>query len=152
MNYLTPKEKLKKVLDLCKQLGITAYNIGRNTPLNSSGVQRILNKTVTPHSKTINILYDYLMEVEITAKQKKSPKSAESISQAEEPQSKSIQEMVARQVYKTLEPLLLEILTRQQKNNHIISKNSLKIDDLKGELEAIKKCVSEIQEVIAPKK
>lgn len=145
MNYLTPKEKLKIVLDLCDKLHITAYEIGGNTPLNTSGVHRILKKEVRPQSKTIDILYDYVIEKEMEAKHQGSPKSAEKISQAEDPEAaykNSIQEMVARQVFEKLQPILSDILVQQQMLNRILIKNSVIIDDIKDDLEAIQKLVS----------
>ncbi len=155
MNYLTPKEKLKIVLDLCKKLGITAYNIGENTPLNASGVRRILNKTVRPQSKTIHILYDYVIKREMEANNKTLEKVPESTSEAEEPETdykNSIQEMVAQQVIKDLSPMLKQIIAQQQQNNRILIKNSLNIDDLKDEIEIMKKSLFKVHEVVTPKK
>lgn len=52
---------LETVLHLTKKHCITAYEIADNTPLNASGVHRILtNQTKNPRKKTLNIILDYI--------------------------------------------------------------------------------------------
>lgn len=46
MSALTLDEKLKSIILTCDKHNITAYEIGENTSLNTSGVQRILNGEV----------------------------------------------------------------------------------------------------------
>ena len=61
-NYLTKEEKLNKVLYLTDKYDITAYELGANTKLNTSGIERILKKNVkNPREETINVLYDYII-------------------------------------------------------------------------------------------
>ena len=162
MKHLTTKEKLRVVLDLCEKYHIKAYEIGGNTPLNTSGVHRILTKEVkNPRGKTVDVMYDYVIKREIQELSKGSPKIPESITQLKEPvevYGSSIQDMVARQVYKTLEPILSNILTQQQTINRILIKNTLHLDEIKEDLAVIqdrvnkiKTNVSEMQEVVTPK-
>jgi hypothetical protein len=155
MNYLTPKEKLEIVLDLCEKHGITAYNIGGNTPLNASGVQRILKREVRPQSKTIDILYDYVIEKERESRHKESLKVLENINPVEDLEtgySNSIQEMVAREVYKRLEPLLSEIIQQQQQSNRILIKNSIQLERIKIDIDDLKTNIEEMNKVLSPKK
>lgn len=61
MNHLSLKEKLKMVIELCDKHDITAYEIGKSTELNTSGVQRILNNDVKkPRNETLNIILEYI--------------------------------------------------------------------------------------------
>ena len=61
MNTLTLKEKLNLIIDLCLKHDITAYEIGKETNLNTSGVQRILNNDVKkPRNETLNTILDYI--------------------------------------------------------------------------------------------
>ncbi len=156
MSYLTKKEKLQKVLELCEKLNITAYNIGGNTPLNTSGVQRILSgEEKDPRPKTVNTIYEYLIKYQNELKENVSQSSTAHPDQAAEPETKyssSIQELVDRQVYKDLHPILAELIKQQQQTNRILIKNSLNIDELKDELSTIKKSLIEVQAVVVPKK
>lgn len=55
------EEKLRLVLDLVQKHGITAYEIGENTPLNTSGVHRILNGEIKkPREKTLTTILEYI--------------------------------------------------------------------------------------------
>ncbi|HET8886794.1 MAG TPA: hypothetical protein VFM70_10635 [Salinimicrobium sp.] len=61
MSRLTVEEKLNLVLELVEKHRITAYEIGENTDLNSSGVHRILTGEVKkPREKTLNLILQYI--------------------------------------------------------------------------------------------
>lgn len=61
MSSLSLKEKVNFIVQLCDKHDITAYEIGKNTGLNTSGVQRILNKEVKkPHNKTLNSILEFI--------------------------------------------------------------------------------------------
>lgn len=61
MSSLTLKEKLNLIIDLCDKNDITAYEIGKDTKLNTSGVQRILNNEVKkPRNETLNTILEYI--------------------------------------------------------------------------------------------
>jgi len=61
MNALTLEEKIKFVIDLCYKHNITAYEIGNNTDLNTSGIQRILDgKVKKPRNRTLNAILEYI--------------------------------------------------------------------------------------------
>lgn len=62
ISNLNKEEKLKKILYLTDKYNITAYELGKNTNLNTSGIERIIKKDVkNPRDETINILYDYII-------------------------------------------------------------------------------------------
>lgn len=78
-NDLNKTEKLKKILYLIEKYNITAYEIGKNTNLNTAGIERIIKKAVkNPREETVNILYDYII--------KKSNSIANENEQVNEPQ------------------------------------------------------------------
>lgn len=56
------KERLlKSINDIVKEQAITAYEIGKDTGLNTANVQKILNgKIKNPHKKTLITLSAYL--------------------------------------------------------------------------------------------
>lgn len=57
------EKKLSFIIELCDKHDITAYEIGKETDLNTSGVQRILNREVNkPRNKTLNTILDYIEE------------------------------------------------------------------------------------------
>lgn len=59
---LTKEEKLNFILKSSHDYNITAYEIGKSTELNVSGIDRILKKeTKTPNPSTINIIYNYIV-------------------------------------------------------------------------------------------
>lgn len=61
MSTLTRKEKLDLVLSLCENHGFTAYEIGKATGLDISGVHRILTgEVVNPRTKTLNSILKYI--------------------------------------------------------------------------------------------
>ena len=61
MNILTKKEKVNFVLEKVKEHGISAYELGKKTGLNISGLERILSGSVkNPHEKTLDTMIDYL--------------------------------------------------------------------------------------------
>ena len=61
MNILTKKEKIQFVLEKVKKHEISAYELGKKTGLNISGVERIINGSVkNPHEKTLDIIIEYI--------------------------------------------------------------------------------------------
>jgi hypothetical protein len=61
MYNLSKKEKLEFVLEKCKELSISAYEIAKNTNLTEAGIMRILNKTSkNPHENTLNAIILFL--------------------------------------------------------------------------------------------
>lgn len=61
MCALTKNKKLEIIIDMCAKHDITAYEIGKHTNLNTSGVQRILNKEVKkPHESTLDTILEYI--------------------------------------------------------------------------------------------
>lgn len=61
MNNLTKKEKIQFVLEKVKENEISAYELGKKTGLNISGIERIINGSVkNPHEKTLDIIIDYI--------------------------------------------------------------------------------------------
>ena len=61
MSVLTKKEKIQFVLDKLKEYDISAYELGKKTGLNISGVERIINGSVkNPHEKTLDVLVNFL--------------------------------------------------------------------------------------------
>ncbi len=61
MSDLSIKERLQKIIERCEFYGITAYQIGSATSLNTSGVQRILDgKVEKPRNATLRIIEDYI--------------------------------------------------------------------------------------------
>jgi len=61
MNELTIEDKLIKIQDLAKKYDVTAYEIGKNTHLNTSSLQKLLNGEIkNPRITTINIVLAYI--------------------------------------------------------------------------------------------
>lgn len=61
MYNLTKEQKLKFILEEVEKLGVSAYEISKNTNLTDAGVGRILNGTVkNPHENSLNAIIDYL--------------------------------------------------------------------------------------------
>ncbi len=61
MNDLSKEKKLEFIFENITKYDITAYEIGSNTELNTSGVDRILKKKViNPQNSSVNIIYDYI--------------------------------------------------------------------------------------------
>ena len=61
MYDLSKKQKLDFILEKTAELEISAYEIGKKTGLNTSGVERILNKTVkNPQENTLNKILEFL--------------------------------------------------------------------------------------------
>jgi transcriptional regulator with XRE-family HTH domain len=61
MYNLSKKEKLDFVLEKCKELGISAYEIAKNTDLTEAGIMRIFNGTSkNPHENTLNSIILFL--------------------------------------------------------------------------------------------
>jgi transcriptional regulator with XRE-family HTH domain len=61
MYNLNKKEKLNFVLEKCKELSISAYEIAKNTDLTEAGIIRILNGTSkNPHENTLNTIILFL--------------------------------------------------------------------------------------------
>ncbi len=61
MSSLTPKGKVKFIVDLCHKNDITAYEISKSKGLSASGIQRILNNEVKkPRNETLDVILDYI--------------------------------------------------------------------------------------------
>lgn len=61
MKDLTTKKKLELVLALTKKHHISAYEIGEQTDLNTSGIHRILTEEVKkPRDRTLSIILEYI--------------------------------------------------------------------------------------------
>jgi transcriptional regulator with XRE-family HTH domain len=61
MYNLSKIEKLNFVLEKCKELSISAYEIAKNTDLTEAGIIRILNGTSkNPHENTLNSIILFL--------------------------------------------------------------------------------------------
>lgn len=61
MYELSKKQKLDFILEKITELEISAYEIGKKTGLNTSGIERILNKTVkNPQENTLNKILEFL--------------------------------------------------------------------------------------------
>lgn len=61
MNTITINERVNKIISLCDKYDIKAYQIGENTSLNTSGIQRILSGSVVkPRESTISEIEGYL--------------------------------------------------------------------------------------------
>jgi len=60
---LTKEEKLEKIFIAIENRGISAYTLAKETKLNESGINRILNKKVkSPQNSTVDLLYGYLYD------------------------------------------------------------------------------------------
>jgi len=61
MSILTIEDKIELIAGLCAKHDITAYEIGKETGLSTSGVQRILNNEVKkPRNETLNTILEYV--------------------------------------------------------------------------------------------
>lgn len=80
MNALTTIEKLNIIKEICLTHNITAYQISKETGLNTAGVQRLLNGQVKkPQQKTLNTILSWLnnfLDLKIVDSHKKNPGSA----------------------------------------------------------------------------
>jgi len=69
MKDLNKENKLLFILENVKKYSITAYEIGTNTELNISGIDRVLDGTTkNPQKTTVNIIYDYINNKYVTPK------------------------------------------------------------------------------------
>jgi transcriptional regulator with XRE-family HTH domain len=65
MKDLTKEEKLQYIINHCKKYEITAYQIGKHTGLNVSGLNKLIKgMTENPNKSTINLIYDFLTNPE----------------------------------------------------------------------------------------
>lgn len=88
MNNLENYNPVEFIVQLCDKHHITAYEIEKETGLNASGVQRILNKEVKkPRTKTLKKIIEYI-EKRITATQLYNKQKSSTLLQ--EPNSKYI--------------------------------------------------------------
>lgn len=63
MYNLTKKEKLNFILKKIKEMGLTAYDIGKKTKMSASGIEKIINGTVqNPQENTLNKILLFLEE------------------------------------------------------------------------------------------
>lgn len=90
------EEKLKLIRDLCEKHDITAYEIGSNTPLNTSGVYKIINgETNSPRSSTVNTILNYI-ENRITGTKKEQIKEEEFEYKTKEPTNSDLLKSIDR--------------------------------------------------------
>ena len=65
MYGLSKEEKLKFIIEKSKELGISSYEFGQNTPLSDLGARNILEgKSKNPRTKNLNTMLDYLETLE----------------------------------------------------------------------------------------
>lgn len=61
MYGLTKKEKLNFILEKLSEMEISAYELGKKTGLNISGLERIMNRSVkNPHENTLDSIITFL--------------------------------------------------------------------------------------------
>jgi hypothetical protein len=58
---LTIEEKVRLIRELCKKHQITAYQIGKNTPITAPSARNVLEKDdIKPRNSTLNIILEYI--------------------------------------------------------------------------------------------
>lgn len=156
MSYLTTKEKLEIILEMCEKHGITAYDIGENTPLNTSGIHRILTGEVTnPRASTVNTIYEYIEEKLLAKNFNKSHKITDRTQEPQEnytAQIPTVQKIVAQEVYNILKPYLKNFSSSHNQINSSLLKIMLDIEKLNIKQEETNEKLESITEVVIPKK
>jgi len=110
MSDLTTKEKLDLVQKLTKKHGITAYEIGNKTELDTSAVHRILtNEVKKPRDRTLSIILEYIEDKIVGSKFGEGKKVEEEFIPYEKKHSYSIENHIARQVKEELKPIMSHI-------------------------------------------
>ena len=137
MKHLTPAEMLRKVKDLTTKHHITAYDIGENTDLNTSGVHRILAGEVqNPRIKTLKIILNYIKE-KISGIVPEIKKQNLTELENKEDSTFTIQQVIAQEVYKILAPDLAEFKELQHAVMKAIARQSIEAEDLKDFIESL---------------
>lgn len=137
MKDLTIEEMLALIKDLTLKHHITAYEIGENTDLNTSGVHRILaGEVLKPRIKTLKIILEYI-EDKITGSNsiKKSRTSEE---KALEGNNNSIQDIIAQEVFKLINPGMLEIKESQRIIINALTNQTLDFEEFRLFIEELK--------------
>lgn len=58
---LSVKEKIESIIELTEKHHISAYEIGKNTPISKSSAQKIISRTQNnPKHKTLNLILEYI--------------------------------------------------------------------------------------------
>lgn len=151
MSYLTRGEKLKNIIDLCEKHEITGYQIGENTPLNASGVHRILTGEVkNPRTKTLDIILDFI-NYKISELNSKEEINT-SLKEPDNVYKKDIHEIIADRIMEELKPILKSL----KKENYQIISSLLEInkelDELRDFSEECNENIKEMHDQILPKK
>jgi len=69
------QDKVETIIEIIKKNNLKPTNIQKEVNVNASGIYRLINgKIKKPHSSTVNILYDYLMDGYTLENEKKKPK------------------------------------------------------------------------------
>jgi hypothetical protein len=63
MNVLNDEEKLDFIIQKSKELGLTSNDYNKNTSLSAMGAHNILTGATKPRTKSLNIMFEYLMAV-----------------------------------------------------------------------------------------
>lgn len=120
MYGLSKKQKLDFILEKTTELEISAYEIGKKTGLNISGIERILNKTVkNPQENTLNKILEFLENKVLGSEIGKSKEPTE-IYKKQESDLRALSECHTK-----LNELTLEIVKLQ----NILRKNNIKFID-----------------------
>jgi transcriptional regulator with XRE-family HTH domain len=130
MKHLTPEEMLQMVKDLVQKHHITAYEIGENTDLNTSGVHRILSGEVqSPRMKTLRTILEYI-EDKLVGKNN-NPQSLSEL-EAVAGAQQSIQKIIASEVFNMIAPKLEQFQQSHQAILHALAVQALDLEELKN--------------------
>lgn len=134
MSNLTPEEMLLLVKELTDKHQVTAYEIGENTDLNTSGVHRILSGEVkSPRVKTLKIILEYIEDKIVGSKPTQKTNSEEMMHvQA------SIQELIAQEVFKILSPNLKDFKDYHHGIMRALASQAMDLEDIKMYIKSIK--------------
>lgn len=120
MYGLSKKQKLDFILEKTTELEISAYEIGKKTGLNISGIERILNKSVkNPQENTLNKILEFLENKVLGTEIGKVKKPSEDYKK-QESDLRALSECHTK-----LNELTLEIVRLQ----NILRKNNIKFTD-----------------------
>ncbi len=135
MNNLTAEELLVIIKDLVQKHSITAYEIGENTSLNTSGVHRILNGEVPkPRIKTLKIILGYI-EDKLVGDGSTNKKTRESVEDYLVESQNSIEKIIALEVLEALEPRLAEFKEYHNSIMRALASQALDLEDFRSYLE-----------------
>jgi transcriptional regulator with XRE-family HTH domain len=137
MKNLTTEEMLQLVKELVQKHHITAYEIGENTDLNTSGVHRILNGEVqNPRIKTLRTILEYIEDKLVGHKSGQGHPSP-SEAQAMEASQYSIQKVIAQEVLNLLKPELEEFKGYHQAIMRALASQAIDIEEFKAFIEKL---------------